>query len=747
MSSDDSSRVFLADDVTLQDRQTGGVSGGMLRDGGTGKFYHVGSTETYLLGLIADGGCEVRTLADQIGSVEVDWTPEDLGRFIQTLTKAGLVRVAMAGSIGDSIGNSKSDRNQTDPWVPRGADDGDPAVVAGRGESSVPPPKTARGPTEPAGGAGARTGALPQYLQPLGYLISFRVPIGNFDRAAASAASWVGWLCHPVVVAINLIAIAAMMLVVAADHDRLSDQLTQLFDRGMWMPLLVVWMVAKIWHELGHAVAAKRMGVRIGNIGVMFFLMAPLAYVDVTDAWRLRWRSQRLAIAMAGVYFELIVSAIAAAVWWASADGLVSHLAAQIFVITGPATLLVNANPLLRLDGYYALSDLVDIPNMRWHGRGQLAAMLDLAISGAEPPQTLLSGWRRRFATAHAAASVVFQIVWMGGLIVAVAYMAGGLGIIIAAAAVLLWCVVPAGMYVVRRVAAAGGWRDHLRLMTSLATLVVAGQVVLSSTSPLARRVPVMVDDVMPQIARSPADAFVQEVLVHSGQSVQTGQTLMRLRNDSLRLQRSETIDELDAAQHDAVAARHRGELALSAAASQRAANLRGRLTKLNSQLADLNVVATRDGQVTTPRLSDMRGRFVSAGDALLTVADPSAKSIVASVDDQSVTAYETAAAAGRPVAVRLRGGRTVGVVPAPLRPSSTRKLPHATMSAAAGGPIPVRPTDDGEMESVAVRTESRCHLSPIASLRLSTGQIGSMRIGDDRTIGARLWDWVSEGL
>ncbi|CAN0494958.1 unnamed protein product, partial [Hapterophycus canaliculatus] len=164
----------------------------------------------------------------------------------------------------------------------------------------------------------------------------------------------------------------------------------------------------------------------------MFFMFAPLAYVDVTDAWKLPKRRSRIAIALGGVYFELICASVAVWTWWWCQGDWIGNLAAQIFFLAGPATLLVNANPLLRLDGYYVVSDLVDVPNLREQGRRLLGGMIESRIFLMKSPKTHLAGWRRTFSAWHAAASLVFQVVWMGGLVIVVSMWAGPLGLLIA---------------------------------------------------------------------------------------------------------------------------------------------------------------------------------------------------------------------------------------------------------------------------------------------------------------------------
>ena len=108
-------------------------------------------------------------------------------------------------------------------------------------------------------------------------------------------------------------------------------------------------------------------------------LFVPMAYVDVTSSWRFSSTWQRVAVATAGMYVELMVAAVAALTWSVSSPGAVSDLCFNVLFMAGVSTLLFNANPLMRFDGYYILSDLVGLPNLAGLGR---MAVADLARRG-----------------------------------------------------------------------------------------------------------------------------------------------------------------------------------------------------------------------------------------------------------------------------------------------------------------------------------------------------------------------------
>ena len=125
----------------------------------------------------------------------------------------------------------------------------------------------------------------------------------------------------------------------------------------------------------------------------MFLVLTPCLYANVSDSWLLKSKWQRAFIAAAGMYVELVIASIAVFVWWFSMPGLVHHLSLNIIVVCSISTLLFNANPLLRYDGYYILADILEIPNLRQKSSAMLnrvSGKMFLGIETAEDPFCLL---------------------------------------------------------------------------------------------------------------------------------------------------------------------------------------------------------------------------------------------------------------------------------------------------------------------------------------------------------------------
>lgn len=137
-----------------------------------------------------------------------------------------------------------------------------------------------------------------------------------------------------------------------------------------------IFFVTRALHELGHATACKRFHIACRDIGLLMSFGMICPYVDITEGWKAKNRLHRLTTAIGGIYFELMIASIAALVWAYSTDSFTHTLAYHIILVCSVTTLLFNANPLMKYDGYYILSDALGINNLReksWQAFDKLA--------------------------------------------------------------------------------------------------------------------------------------------------------------------------------------------------------------------------------------------------------------------------------------------------------------------------------------------------------------------------------------
>ncbi len=199
----------------------------------------------------------------------------------------------------------------------------------------------------------------------------------------------VKWFYHPVtMVCCTLFALSALMLVVV-EFDVFRSRLPgfyQFFSPSNAILLALMLGVTKIIHEFGHGLSCKHFGGECHEMGVMILVLTPCLYCNVSDSWMLPSKWQRAFIGAAGMYNELVVASLATYFWWFSQPGLLNNLALNTMFIASVSTVLFNANPLLRYDGYYILADLTEIPNLRQKATKILSGKAGQWFLGFDPP-------------------------------------------------------------------------------------------------------------------------------------------------------------------------------------------------------------------------------------------------------------------------------------------------------------------------------------------------------------------------
>jgi len=230
----------------------------------------------------------------------------------------------------------------------------------------------------------------------LHHYLFFRIPLCKPDRWLQRWAPRLDFFYSRQFFWLTLIALALGLIDVYRQWERFS---ATLIDTLSWSGLAsygVTLIAVKTLHELGHAFTAKRLGCRVPVMGVALLVLWPVAYTDTNDVWKLTQRRQRLAIVAAGVATELIIAAWATLAWTLLPEGAAKSMAFLLATTTWITTLTINCSPFMRFDGYFLLSDWLEMPNLharafalaRWHLREWLFGL------NAPVPENLARGRR-----------------------------------------------------------------------------------------------------------------------------------------------------------------------------------------------------------------------------------------------------------------------------------------------------------------------------------------------------------------
>lgn len=193
--------------------------------------------------------------------------------------------------------------------------------------------------------------------------------------------------------------------------------LVELAQPRYWLLWLTTIAIVKVVHELAHAVTCKHVGGRCHEIGVLMLAMIPCLYCDVSDIWRIPSKWRRMAVSAAGMIAELLLASLALVGWWYSQPGLFNIWCLSVVMVCSVGTVLVNANPLLRYDGYYLLSDWVEVPNLATRAQGLFPSALRQWLLAERPTEDpLLSARQRRGLLIYAIAARVYLTIVLIGI-------------------------------------------------------------------------------------------------------------------------------------------------------------------------------------------------------------------------------------------------------------------------------------------------------------------------------------------
>ena len=198
----------------------------------------------------------------------------------------------------------------------------------------------------------------------LHHYLFFRIPLWQPDAWLERWQRAAAIFCSRGFLVLTLAVLTLGLYQVARQWDVFTASLVDNFSWSGLAAYGVALVAVKFLHELGHAFAAKRQGCRVPAMGVAFLVLWPVAYTDTNETWRLTGRWQRLRVAVAGIATELVIAAWATLGWALLPDGAWRSAAFVLATTSWIGTLAINASPFMRFDGYFILSDWLDLPNL-----------------------------------------------------------------------------------------------------------------------------------------------------------------------------------------------------------------------------------------------------------------------------------------------------------------------------------------------------------------------------------------------
>ena len=259
--------------------------------------------------------------------------------------------------------------------------------------------------------------------QAKGSMLYFRVPLVDPDFLFRKVMPYIKWFwARPCIMLMNLFMIFAVFLLfqnygefkvgMAHIFDFTSQSIVQLFI--LWATVMSVIAI----HELGHGLTCHRFGGECHEIGFLFMFFNPCMYANVNDAWLFENKKHRLYVTFAGCFIEFLVGSIAVYVWILTQKGaLINMLAFKVIVVCFFSAIFMNFNPLMKFDGYFALSDYLEMPNLRDRSKEYLSYLISTKIFRLKKEFDALTRRERWILGIFGALVTIYMINVMTGLV------------------------------------------------------------------------------------------------------------------------------------------------------------------------------------------------------------------------------------------------------------------------------------------------------------------------------------------
>ncbi len=526
--------------------------------------------------------------------------------------------------------------------------------------------------------------------------ISLRFPLWDPDRVLEKM---IGWL-RPLTGIRGLALWLAAVLPALALAPLYWPDLTENFGEQMLafdnlLIMAVAFPLIKTCHEFGHGLATRARGGEVHEMGIMLLVFFPIPYVEASSSSAFVKKTDRMLVGAAGMLAELFVAALAFYLWILLEPGLARSLTYNVIVLASVTTLLFNANPLLRYDGYYVLADWVEIPNLGTRANKHwqyLAERYLFGVKQSEPPPA--TPGEVRWFLSYAPLALAYRMFVLFGIAIFVAQQYFFLGVLLA-----LWGMIASLGVPLYKGLAAVMHGPQYAARAGRVRLVLAGGVLglllLLFVLPLPRHSEAEGVIWLPEqaILRAGGNGFISVVEAASGQALTRGQVVAQSHEPAL-------TSSIAAQQAKLEEARARYDAAWGvnpAQAGQLEEDMRHEqavLDRMLDEAAELTLRAKANGVLLIEQPADMPGRFLKKGEVVGYVVGEYTPLVRVVVAQSQVDLVRLAT---RGVEIRMpqdmaaiRSARLVREVP-----KAGKALPSAALGQSGGGAIVMDPSDE----------------------------------------------------
>jgi len=516
-------------------------------------------------------------------------------------------------------------------------------------------------------------------------------------------------------------------------YARLPDFLTLHNLIWLWVTLVGV----KVVHEFSHGLMCKHYGGEVHDMGAMFIILTPFLFCDATDSWMFRNKWHKIAVNMGGILAELILASLAVMVWAFTPAGLVNQLAFNVMVVCSISTVVFNANPLMKFDGYYVLADWLEIPNLRDRARQQVTGVFMSLFTGrpAAAGMSEPSTFRRVAFAFYSVASYLYIWYIMVRIFGSLGrrlepYGLAGVGraslVITYAAGILIpiWVFMKQLIPTLRKEGFSGFVPGRAVKLSGGA----AAACMLLAVWPCKLRVTTscVLDGVNRIGVHAKSEGFLRAIKVREGESVRRGQLLAVMDNEDLEGRAAYQASQMQLVDLRKQRASAADDLVSVNQLNKEIAELDAAKLRLEERLAALEVKSPIDGVVLTGDLDAQRGTYLHEGDFFCEILPTGKINVVIALTEQQANLVRV----GQAVEFRIYSfpGKTFWGTVTRTFTTASRELPHAAMAGRFGGEVPTEVDSLGREQPVDTLYQAESQIDNTDNL-LRPGMSGRVKI------------------
>ena len=503
------------------------------------------------------------------------------------------------------------------------------------------------------------------------------------DKTLAKIDPYLSWMFTPGFVVFSLFIFVVAFYLLAGDWARVQQDTSALYNFSdksaydIWMFWILLMILGAI-HEFGHGLTCKHFGGDVHQMGFLLIYFTPAFYTDTTDILLFKRGSQRQWVIFAGIWIELVLCGLSGVVWhFSPAGSVLNDLAYKMMLLSGIQGALLNLNPLIKADGYYALSQFLQIDNLREDSFAFLRAWAEKYLLRHDIDLPAASKRQRRIFFLFGVTAIFYStslliIVLVFAKNVLVAKLGDWWGLVATLALIYFFTrkgirqVWPSTLAWLRQKR-----EDYMAWkMTRAQQAGALGVALLLLLPPVASNVStsLVLEPGRTAHVHAEVPGQVLHVYVEQGQSVKTGQVLAVLSNPEIAADAAILRQQLALASSNLRNGQDRSDYDQAAGAVRDRKRLQEEFAVAENRVAALQIRAPIDGVISTADVSQKAGTFLDAGDELADVVDRGtmkARILVRDWDLQDVHPGASAKVKVVPFPFRTYSGKVDQILPA----------------------------------------------------------------------------------